>query len=70
MKLAQILMYCMTNISSMFFAECWRLETSPRLFYDFIETTIQRDLAIVNSGQLPFLTAPYTPFQKNGTLVS
>ena len=44
----QIVMCCMTNIFNMFLAECWRLETSSRLFYDFIKMTIQQDLAIFN----------------------
>ena len=35
----------MTNIFSMFLAECWSLETSSRLFYDFIKMTLQQDLA-------------------------
>ena len=43
----QILVYCMTNISNVFLAECWRLETSSRPFYDFIEMTIQQALAIL-----------------------
>ena len=37
MKFGQILVCCMTNISNMFLAECWRLETSSRLFYYFIK---------------------------------
>ena len=36
MKFSQILVCCMTNISKMILAECWRLKTSSRLFYDFI----------------------------------
>ena len=36
MKFGQILVCCMTSISNMFLDECWRLETSSRLFYDFI----------------------------------
>ena len=47
MKFGQILVCCMTNISNMLLAECWRLETSSRLFYDFIKMTIQQDLAIL-----------------------
>ena len=43
----QILVCCMTNISNMFLAKCWRLETSSRLFYDFIKMIIQQDLAIL-----------------------
>ena len=45
MKFGQILVCCMTNIFSMFLAECWSLETSSRLFYDFIKMTLQQDLA-------------------------
>ena len=37
MKFRQILVCCMTNISIMFLAESWRLETSSRLFYHFIK---------------------------------
>ena len=35
MKSGLILVCCMTDISNMFLAECWRMETSSRLFYDF-----------------------------------
>ena len=38
--------YCMTNISNMFLAQCWRLKTSSRPFYDFIKMTIKQGLAI------------------------
>ena len=70
MKFGQILVYCMANISNMFLAPCWRLEASPRPFYDFIKMTIQQDLAIFNSRHLPFSIVPYSPFQKNETLES
>ena len=66
-KLGQILVCCMTNISNMFSAECWRLETSSRLFYDFIKMTILQDLAIFNGWHIPFLIVFYSPFQKNET---
>ena len=69
-KFGQILVRCMTNISNMFLAECWRLETSSRLFYDFIKMTIQQDLAIFNGWHIPFLIVLYSPFQKNETLES
>ena len=49
MKFGQILVCCMTNISAMFLAQCWRLETTSRPFYDFIKMTIQRDLTNFNS---------------------
>ena len=58
----------MTNISNMFLAECWRVETSSRLFYDFIKIKIQQDLAIFNGWHIPFLIVLYSPFQKNETL--
>ena len=70
MKLGQILVCCMTNISNMFLAQCWRLETSSRPFYDFIKMTIQQDLAIFNGWHIPFLIVLYSPFQKNETLES
>ena len=80
MKFGQILVCCMTNIPNMFLAECWRLETSSSLFYDFIEMTIQQDLVIFNACHIlfsialysPFLfsIALYSPFQKNETLGS
>ena len=70
MKFDQILVCCMTNISNMFLAECWRLETSSRLFYDFIKMTIQQDLAIFNGWHIPFLIVFYSPFQQNETLES
>ena len=70
MKFGQILVCCRTNISNMFLTECWRLETSSRLFYDFIKMTIQQDLAIFNGWHIPFLIVLYSPFQKNETLKS
>ena len=36
MKFDQTLVCCMTNISHMFLAQCWRLETISRPFYDFM----------------------------------
>ena len=47
MKFGQILVCSMTNISNMFLTECWRLETSSSLFYDFIKKTMQQDLDIL-----------------------
>ena len=41
-----------TNISNMFLAQCWRLKTSSRSFYDFIEMTIQLNLTTFNSWYL------------------
>ena len=46
----------------------WRLETSSRLFCDFIKLTIQQNLAIFNSWYLSILILPYLLFQKNETL--
>ena len=70
MKFGQALVCSMTNISKMFLAECWRLETSSWLFYDFIKMTIQQDMAIFNGWHIPFLIVLYSPFQKNETLES
>ena len=69
-RFGQILLYLRTNISNMFLAQCWRLETSSRSFYDFIKMTIQQDLAIFNGWHIPFLIVLYSPFQKNETLES
>ena len=60
----------MENISNMFLAECWRLETSSKLFYDFIKMTIQQDLTIFNGLHIRFLIIFYSPFQKYETLES
>ena len=70
MKFGQKLVCCMKNISKMFLAECWRVETSSRLFYDFIKIKIQQDLAIFNGWHIPFLIALYSTLQKNETLES
>ena len=70
MQFGQILVCCMTNISNMFLAECWTLETSSRLSYDFIKMTIQQDLAIFNGCHIPSLIVLYSPFQKNEILES
>ena len=60
----------MENISNMFLAECWRLETSSKLCYDFIKMTIQQDLTIFNGLHIPFLIVLYSPFEKDETLES
>ena len=70
MKFGQILVCWMTNISNMFLAECWRLGTSTKLFYDFIKMKIQQDMAIFNGWHIPFLIVLYSPFQKRETLES
>ena len=49
MKFGQMLVLCMTNISNMFLAEGWRLETRSSSFFDFIKLTIKRDQVIYNS---------------------
>ena len=69
-KFGQIVVYCMRNISNLFLAQCWRLETNSRLFYFFIKMTIKQDLTIFNSWHLPFFIVPYSPFQKDDTLES
>ena len=48
MKSGQIRVSCMTNMTIMFLAEYWTLETSSRLIYDFIKMMKQQDLAIFN----------------------
>ena len=68
MKFGQILVRCMKNITDIFLAECWILETSSRLFYDFIKMTIQQDLVIFNGCHILFSIVLYSPFQKNETL--
>ena len=69
-KFGQILVCCMRNISNLFLAQCWRLETNSRLFYFFIKMTIKQDLTIFNSWHLPFFIVPYLPFQEDATLES
>ena len=70
MKFGQILVCFMTNISNMFLAECWRLETNFRFFYDFIKITIQQDLGSILMVDIYHLIVLYSPFQKNNTLES
>ena len=69
-KFGQILMCCMANISNMFSAQYWRLDTKSRPFYDYIKTEIQRDLVIFNWWRLPFLIVPFSSFQKGEALES
>ena len=40
MKIGQILVYLVTNFSSMAVVQCWTPETSSRPFDDFKEMTI------------------------------
>ena len=64
MKSGQIRVSCMTNMTIMFLAEYWTLETSSRLIYDFIKMTKQLDLAIFNYWHIPFLIVLNSLFQK------
>ena len=59
MKFGQILAYCMTTISNMFLTECWRLETSFRLFYDFVKKTIQQDLCCIFTKKIKLKNEKY-----------
>ena len=68
MKFGQILVRRMINIFNMCLVQWCRLETSSKLFYDFIKTTVHPDLVILNSSDLPFLVVTYSLFQKNETL--
>ena len=68
MKFGQILMHLITNISNMFLAQCWRLETSSRPFYDSNEMAIYQDLLTFSSWSSPFLILSNSPFQKNETV--
>ena len=70
MKFGEILVCCITNIFNMFLAECWKLETSSRSFYDFIKMTIQKELAIFNGWHIPLLIVLYSPLQISETLES
>ena len=70
MKFGEILVCCITNIFNMFLAECWKLETSSRSFYDFIKMTIQKELAIFNGWHIPLLIVLYSPFQISEKLES
>ena len=38
-------MRCMTNVSNIFLAQCWRLKTGSNPSCEFMKMTIQRDLA-------------------------
>ena len=69
MKFVQILLCCITNISDMFLAQCWRHcssigETSSSSFYDFKwQYTKKWPILIVDI--LLFLIVSYSSFQKN-----
>ena len=67
MKFGQILVCCMTNISNLFLVECRRLQTSSRIFYDFIKMTLQQDLIIFHGWHKPFLIVLYSAFPKKET---
>ena len=54
-EFGQILVCCMTNISNIILAKCLVLETSSRLFYNYIKITIQQDPAIFNGWHISFL---------------
>ena len=57
MKLGQIKVCRMKNFSNMFLAQCWRLNTSCRLFYNFIK------MILYYSDIWPFLIVDIHHFQ-------
>ena len=63
-KLGQILVYLITNISNTFSVQHWRQETGSRPLYDLNEMAIYQDLSVYSSWYLPFLILPYSSFQK------
>ena len=48
MKFVQSLVCCMTNVSNIFLAKCWRLEISSRLFYNFIRINYNEELFFIH----------------------
>ena len=52
MKFGQILVYLIANISNMSLAQCWRLETSSRPFYDFNKMAIFNSLLFTLSKKV------------------
>ena len=48
-KLHQILVHLITNVSIIFLAQCWRLETSSRPLFDFNKVTIYQYLSIFSN---------------------
>ena len=64
MKIGQALEQLMTNISNLFLALTWWLETSSRSFCDFDKITISCDLVIFSTWLL-FLEFLIVQFQKS-----
>ena len=67
MKFGQILVYLIANISNMSLAQCWRLETSSRPFYDFNKMAIFNSLLFTlskkwNTGNLKLVSAIFSQF--------
>ena len=67
MKFGRIQVGCMANIFNMCLDQCWRLETSSKLFDGFIKLTTWRNLAIFNSRHLPFLIVPHSKIEALGS---
>ena len=62
-KISQILVCCVTRISNMFWAQCWRLETSSKPF--LLKWQYSEIGPFFNSWYLPFLNVLYSIFQRN-----
>ena len=62
-KLGQIFIYCMTNISNIFLIQRWRLETSSGPLMILLQLHNSNIWAF-----FPFLNVLYSPFQKNQKL--
>ena len=49
MKFGEILVCLITNMFNMFLAQCWRLGTRSRSYYNFNEMAIWQNLSIFSS---------------------
>ena len=64
MKFGEILVCLITNMFNMFLAQCWRLGTRSRSYYNFNEMAIWQNLSIFSSWYYPFLIVLYLNFRK------
>ena len=68
MKFGQKLVRLTTNISHMFLAQYWRLETSSGLFIILMKWQYNKICHFLVVDIYHFLLLPSLPFQKNETL--
>ena len=63
-KFGRRVVYIMTNISTIFLVQFWRLRANSEPFYDSSKIDLQQSMLIFKNGYVPFLIVSVHPLKK------